>query len=291
MGFFLKQVTAVYRSINSMSFTYLQNLFMYSPHRVTGPCLWARQLQYDSFSQCAVPCNTCDTAERGAGSSSFSVSVFQLCWNEGWKMTKGWGNLFTCLVVQSSVQCVWRRHRTAVRKGREMRTALRTSSAADTVYVLAPCPSWLTDLLHNTVQLSGVYMYHLLSHEGTFASDGIVCWCFFCDTIDSYYFNQETLNYWSLLRRCSVSCLRLELILKYRVIQKELHTFKNLFVRNWRLYGHLMRICQRPRGLTTLPRSLEEMKEIVVAAMSTIDGDMLQGAWDKSIYRINMWVL
>jgi hypothetical protein len=36
-----------------------------------------------------------------------------------------------------------------------------------------------------------------------------------------------------------------------------------------------MRICQRPRGPTTLPRILEEIKEIIVAAMSTIDGDVV----------------
>jgi hypothetical protein len=31
------------------------------------------------------------------------------------------------------------------------------------------------------------------------------------------------------------------------------------------------------------------MKEIIVAAMSTIDGDMLQRVWDESDYMINMW--
>jgi hypothetical protein len=31
------------------------------------------------------------------------------------------------------------------------------------------------------------------------------------------------------------------------------------------------------------------MKEIVVAAMSTIGGDILQGVWDESDYIINMW--
>jgi len=50
-----------------------------------------------------------------------------------------------------------------------------------------------------------------------------------------------------------------------------------------------MGICQRPRGPTTLPRSLEEIKEIIVAAMSTIDGDILQRVWDESDYTISMW--
>jgi hypothetical protein len=31
------------------------------------------------------------------------------------------------------------------------------------------------------------------------------------------------------------------------------------------------------------------MKEIMVAAMSTIDGFMQQRVWDESDYRINMW--
>jgi hypothetical protein len=35
-----------------------------------------------------------------------------------------------------------------------------------------------------------------------------------------------------------------------------------------------------------LPRNLEKMKECVVAAMSTIDDDMLQRVWDELDYRI-----
>lgn len=137
-----------------MPFIYIQTLFYVFTTTCHWSMPWARQLQYDSFSHCAAPCsNTCDIAERGGGWSVYSVSVFQLCRNEGWKMTKGCGNLFTWLLMWSSVQCEWRRHRTAVRKGRERRTALRTSSAADTVNELTPCMSWLTDLLLNTVQL------------------------------------------------------------------------------------------------------------------------------------------
>jgi hypothetical protein len=38
---------------------------------------------------------------------------------------------------------------------------------------------------------------------------------------------------------------------------------------------------QGPRIRTTLPRNLEEMKESIVAAVSTIDSDMLQRVWDE----------
>ena len=37
-----------------------------------------------------------------------------------------------------------------------------------------------------------------------------------------------------------------------------------------------------------LPRNLEEMKEGIVAVMSTIDGDMLQEFWDGLGYRIDV---
>ena len=40
--------------------------------------------------------------------------------------------------------------------------------------------------------------------------------------------------------------------------------------------------------LQPLPHNLEELKECIVATMSTIDGDMLQAVWDGFDYRTDV---
>jgi hypothetical protein len=71
------------------------------------------------------------------------------------------------------------------------------------------------------------------------------------------------------------------------LFKQKLKTFKNLFLSKYQMnisWGYVKDLAFVP----PLPRNLGERKEKIVAAMSTIENDMLRRACDELDYRIDM---